>query len=115
VEGHWLALHTVPAKGWKLAFHGHALKANAGTDALYRANGAPIRTPGAGQSGGTDFGKELDVILDRKVNAHWNVQAGFGQFLSGTYLASVPPAGSTASAGPSDDVTYFYLMSTVAF
>lgn len=115
MQDHWVALYTVPKKDWRLSFHFHALSAAEGTDALYRANGAVIRVPAAGRSGGTDFGQEIDVILDKKMNANWGIQAGFGQFLTGSYLANVPPAGSTAAAGPSDDVTYFYLQSTVAF
>jgi hypothetical protein len=115
IQSHWLALHTVPAKNWKLGVHFHTFAAKEGTDAFYRANGAVIRIPAAGTSGGTDFGKELDIILDKKMNANWNLQAGFGQFFSGEYLARVPPAGSTSTTGPNDDVTYFYLMSTVAF
>jgi hypothetical protein len=115
VMDHWVALYTVPAKDWKAGLHFHALSAAEGTDALYRANGAVIRVPPPGGSGGTDFGKEIDLIVDKKMNANWALQAGFGQFLTGKYLANVLPAGSTAPSGPSDNVSYFYLMSTVAF
>jgi hypothetical protein len=115
VVGHWVALHTVPAKDWKLGLHFHKLSAHEGTDALYRASGAVIRVPAVGKSGGTDFGKELDIILDKKMNASWNIQAGYGQFFTGKYLANVPPANFSAATGPSDDVTFVYLQSTVAF
>ena len=116
VQDHWIALYTVPKKDWRLSFHFHSLKAVEGTDSLYRANGVPIRTPAVGTSGGTDFGQELDIILDKKMNANWSIQAGFGQFMTGSYLANVPPAGLAAGARvPSDDVTYFYLQSLVAF
>ena len=113
VQDHWLALYTVPKKDWRLGFHFHLLSPAEGTDALYRANGAAIRVPAAGTNGGTEFGKELNVILDKKMNANWNIQAGFGQFMTGDYLANVPVTGGTAA--PHDDVTYFYLQSTVAF
>jgi hypothetical protein len=115
VQDHWGALYTVPAKDWKASLHFHALSANEGTDALYRANGAVIRVPAPGTSGGTDFGKEIDLIVDRKMNANWALQAGFGQFLTGKYLENVPPAGSTAARGPADNVSYFYFQSIVAF
>jgi hypothetical protein len=115
IQDHWISLHTVPAKDWRLAVHYHALSAAEGTDAFYRANGAVIRVPAAGLSGGTDFGREIDVILDKKMNTNWSLQAGYCQFLSGSYLANVPPPGSTAATGPNDDVTFFYLQSTVAF
>jgi hypothetical protein len=115
VQDHWVALYTVPKKDWRVSFHLHLLSAAEGTDALYRKNGAVIRVPAAGRDGGKDFGKEIDVILDKKMNSNWGIQAGFGQFLTGTYLANVPPTGSTAAVGPNDDVTYFYLQSTVAF
>jgi hypothetical protein len=115
VVGHWISLHTVPAKDWRASLHLHVLKAEQGTDALYRANGAVIRVPAAGKSGGTDFGKEVDLIVDRKVNANLAVQLGLCRFQSGTYLARVPPAGSSASTGPSDDVTFGYLQTTVSF
>jgi hypothetical protein len=115
VQDHWGALYTVPAKDWKASLHFHALSAAKGTDALYRANGAVIRVPAPGTSGGKDFGKEINLIVDKKMNANWALQAGFGQFLTGKYLENVLPAGSTATKGPSDDVTYFYFMSIVAF
>ena len=116
IQDHWIALYTVPRKDWRASVHFHKLAAAEGTDAFYRANGAVVRIPAAGASGGTDFGQELDVIVDKKMNANWALQAGFGQFLAGSYLANVPPAGLAAGARiPSDDVTYFYFQSLVSF
>lgn len=115
VVGHWAQLQLVPAKDWKLGIHYHLLKAHKGTDALYRANGAVIRIPAAGKDGGKNFGNEVDVIVDRKMNAYWGLQLGYCKFLSGDYLKNVPPAGSTAATGPDGDVGFFYLMSTVSF
>jgi hypothetical protein len=115
VQDHWIALNTVPAKDWKAALHLHVLKADKGTDALYRANGAVIRIPAVGTSASKDFGNEVDFIVDRKMNANWALQAGFCYFDSGRYLKDVPPAGSTATSGPGDKPAFFYLMSTIAF
>jgi len=112
----WVALYTVPRKDWKAGLHFHSLKAAQGTDSLYRANGAAIRTPAAGTSGGEDFGNEINVIVEKKMNANWSLQSGFGQFMTGGYLANVAPAGLAAGAKiPSDDVTYFYFQSQVSF
>jgi hypothetical protein len=116
VMDNWGALYLVPRKDWKVGLHFHSLKAAEGTDSLYRANGAAIRTPAAGTDGGKDFGNEVNVIVEKKMNANWSLQSGFGQFMTGSYLANVPPAGLAAGAKiPSDDVTYFYFQSAVSF
>jgi len=115
VQDHWVALYTVPAKDWKAGLHLHMLRADKGTDALYRANGAVIRVPAPGTDGGKDFGNEIDLIVDKKMNANWALQAGFCYFDSGSYLKNVPLAGSTAATGPGDKPAFFYLMSTVGF
>jgi hypothetical protein len=115
VQDHWVALYTVPAKDWRASLHFHSLKADKGTDALYRASGAVIRMPAPGTDGGTDFGKEIDFIVDRKMNTNWALQAGFCYFDTGSYLKNVPPAGSTSDTGPADKPAFFYLMSTLSF
>jgi hypothetical protein len=88
-------------------------------DNFYTVSGASRggigSTPGTGYGRNTTYGNylgsELDLVISYNVCRDFAVQAGFGQFFVGKYIASTWSANGNGSA----DGTWGYLQATVSF
>ncbi len=78
-----------PDKDTKLKFQFHGFGLDSAKDAWYgtngKKNGGYLDATG---SHGRDVGDELDLGLDRKLNAHQALSAGLGVFLPGKFIRS---------------------------
>ncbi len=82
-----LTLDIAPAAGFTLSVDYHVMRLASDNDAWYWCNVKPMRrTPGGGA--GRTVGSEIDVVARWKVNAHWELMAGYGHFFPGPYIES---------------------------
>ena len=75
----------------------HTFLADQDRDALYGANGVPIRSGGAG--GSSFFGHELDMTMKYALNKHTKILAGWAHFF---------PGGFIKRTGTSEDADFLY-------
>lgn len=95
------------SKKWKYLVWQHVFWLNQSEDALYNANGVPIRAPVPGA--GNMVGTELDLLLTYTHDARTDVQFGYSRFFAGHFVHATNPV------GVSGDVDFFYLQASRRF
>lgn len=87
LEDYRLSASISPLAGLKLSVDYHVLRLASDNGAWYWCNCKPMRrTPGGGA--GRTVGSEIDVVARWKINAHWDLMAGYGHFFPGSYIES---------------------------
>ena len=73
-------------------------------DAIY--NVAGVAYPGTAGNTSRNVGQEIDLVVRRKVNRHWNLECGYGHFFT---------ASAFEDAGFDMDQDFIYAMATLSF
>lgn len=79
----------------------HLFYLDSARDALYNANGVPIRFDPTGASG-TYVGQELDFTAQYVFNPRWDLLVGYSHFFPGTFVKATNPPGVTG------EVNFYY-------
>jgi hypothetical protein len=85
--GLWIQYTPDKATKYKLQYHGLGL--DSAYDAWYGSNGKKNGSyVSATGTHGRDVGNEIDLVVDRKMNAHQALSIGLGAFLPGKFIRS---------------------------
>ena len=88
----------------KIGFHKFML--DSAKDSWYNGFLARMRSDPSGKSG-TDIGREIDLIVTKKLPGNFNVEFGAAKFYSGDYIKHTQSADNSAS----DSVWTFFQIS----
>ncbi len=101
-----------PTKRMSVALMGNAFWLADTHDSLYNAAGAPRATGGYGVNPGYNpfVGTQISLIAGYAVTSFAQLEAGYGHFFSGDYIAQ-----SQAVNGGARDADFVYVQSTIKF